>query len=1090
MDRNYWMYEIRHTNQEFVIGLRSFLKTAQEDRVNKGKKTIPCPCTECKNITEFTETNEIEYHLLKNGFMLNYTCWSKHGESLANRSTSSINLEANYSDESEGPHICDDDDYLDAANDNLNDMCNDLEFNSCDNYQEKLQQLFDDEKKPLYVGCKKFSKLSAVSKLLNLKTNYSWSDKSFTCLLELLHDMLPEDNELPISIYRAKKLMCPMELEVQRIHACPNDCMLYRNQFEKTHTCYICGESRYKGKNDTGEYDDDVTKNGPPAKVLWYFPIIPRLKRLFANPKESKLLRWHSDERKEDGKLRHVADSPQWRNFDYDYPDFGNEVRNIRFGLSSDGINPFRNMSSSHSTWPVLLCIYNLPPWLCMKRKYIMMSLLIQGPKQPGNDIDVYLSPLIDDLKALWSPGVEMYDAYEKVNFTLRAMIFCTISDFPAYANLSGYSTKGKKACPVCENETSSIRLKHCNKNVYMGHRRFLPRDHHYRRLTEEFDGNEELGRARKSFDAFSRVENMNTVLGKRSHTEQRDNWKKRSIFWDLPYWKSLEVRHCLDVMHIEKNVCDSLLGLLLNIPGKTKDGINARRDMEAMGIRKELAPVERANSIYLPPACYTMSGEEKRKFCQCLHDIKVPSNYSANIKSLVSMKDCKLLGMKSHDCHVLMTHMIPIAIRGLLPEEVRHTITKLCLFFNMIHSKVINPEVLDNWEKDIYITLCELEMYFPPSFFDIMVHLVSHVVKEIKSCGPPSTSSTADAADLYGVHDVNKTRHPEGSIVQGYTSEEAIEFCTGYLEGVKSIGVPKSRHSGRLAGMGGVGKQLITPPSDELQIAHFTVLQHMTCIAPYVNEHKKILRLTHLRKSDNWYAKQHNEGFSAWLKKKVEETYGEPNVDKTVERLGMGPDFRVISYQGYDINGYTFYTKNQDDKSVTQNSGVTQIASRTNVDQMTIAKESYYGVIQEIWELSYSSFTIPLFRCKWVNNRTGVNVDEHGFTLVDLTTDGYKSEPFILATQATQVFFVKDPCKPRYHIVLQGKRRILGVDDVDDEEEYNQFDELPPFSVGIQQSNDYITVGTSYLRRSDHDEGISIEKPAKTKKKRQKKRR
>ncbi|XP_022032115.1 uncharacterized protein LOC110933189 [Helianthus annuus] len=459
-----------------------------------------------------------------------------------------------------------------------------------------------------------------------------------------------------------------------------------------------------------------------------------------------------------------------------------------------------------------------------------------------------------------------------------------------------------------------------------MGHRRFLPRDHHYRRLTEEFDGNEELGRARKSFDAFSRVENMNTILGKRSRTEQRDNWKKRSIFWDLPYWKSLEVLHSLDVMHIEKNVCDSLLGLLLNIPRKTKDGINARRDMEAMGIRKELAPIERANSIYLPPACYTMSGEEKRKFCQCLHDIKVPSNYSANIKSLVSMKDC-------------------------------------------------------------------------------------------------------------------------------------------YLEGVKSIGVPKSRHSGRLAGVGGVGKQLITPPSDELQIAHFTVLQHMTCIAPYVNEHKKILRLTHLRKSDNWYAKQHNEGFSAWLKKKVEETYGEPNVDKTVERLGIGPDFRVISYQGYDINGYTFYTKNQDDKSVTQNSGVTQIASRTNVDQMTIAKESYYGVIQEIWELSYSSFTIPLFRSKWVNNRTGVNVDEYGFTLVDLTTDGYKSEPFILATQATQVFFVKDPCKPRYHIVLQGKRRILGVDDVDDEEEYNQCDELPPFSVSIQQSNDYITIGTSYLQ-------------------------
>ena len=65
------------------------------------------------------------------------------------------------------------------------------------------------------------------------------------------------------------------------------------------------------------------------------------------------------------------------------------------------------------------------------------------------------------------------------------------------------------------------------------------------------------------------------------------------------------------------------------------------------------------------------MSKEEKRKFFQCLHDIKVPTSYSANIKRLVSMKSCKLFGMKSYDCHVLMTHMIPIVIRGLLPKEV-----------------------------------------------------------------------------------------------------------------------------------------------------------------------------------------------------------------------------------------------------------------------------------------------------------------------------------------------------------------------------------------------------------------------------------
>ncbi|XP_076918763.1 uncharacterized protein LOC143579300 [Bidens hawaiensis] len=451
-------------------------KAALEDRVKKGKETISCPCMECKTFTKFEDIKQIEYHLLRNGFMFNYTCWSKHGESLASSSTTSKNLDANYIDENNAPHISHDsynvnegNDNLNEGNDNLNEMFNDLETNACNTEQEKLQQIFIDAEKPLYVGCKKYSKLSVVLRLINLKTNYSWSDKSFTCLLELLHDMLPKDNELPISVYQAKKLLCPMELEVERIHACPNDCMLYRNQFEKAHTCFTCGESRYKRKKENDEYDDDVAKNKPPAKVLWYFPIIPRLKCLSANPKESKLLRWHSDERKDDGKLRHVVDSPQWRNFDHDYPEFGNEVRNIQFGLSSDGINPFKDMSSRYSTWPVLLSIYNLPPWLCMKRKYIMLSLLIQGPKQPGNDIDVYLSPLIDDLKILWSLGVDVYDAYEKAKFKLRAMIFCTISDFPAYANLSGYSTKGKQSCPVCEDQTRSKRLKHCKKNCVYG---------------------------------------------------------------------------------------------------------------------------------------------------------------------------------------------------------------------------------------------------------------------------------------------------------------------------------------------------------------------------------------------------------------------------------------------------------------------------------------------------------------------------------------------------------------------------------------------------------------------------------------------
>ena len=150
--------------------------------------------------------------------------------------------------------------------------------------------------------------------------------------------------------------------------------------------------------------------HGAPQKVAWYFPLIPHLRRLFASSKDAKLMHWHIEGRKIDNYIRHPADSTQWHLIDWKYKKFSDDPRSLRFALSMDGMNPFGQMSSLHSVWPVLLSIYNVPPWLCNKRKYMMMSILISGPHQPGNDIDVYLRPLVDDLKTLWNDGIDAYD--------------------------------------------------------------------------------------------------------------------------------------------------------------------------------------------------------------------------------------------------------------------------------------------------------------------------------------------------------------------------------------------------------------------------------------------------------------------------------------------------------------------------------------------------------------------------------------------------------------------------------------------------------------------------------------------------------
>jgi len=171
-------------------------------------------------------------------------------------------------------------------------------------------------------------------------------------------------------------------------------------------------------------------------------------------------MRWHKEELVEDGKQRHPANSKAWKHVDQTYEWFAQDPRNIRLGLASNGFNPFGMLNTSYSCWPVILIPYNLPPWLCLKQPYWILSMLVPGKKSPGMSIDVYLQPLIDELKILWEKGVKTWDAKEKKNFDMHALLLWTISDFPAYAMHSGWSTKGKFACPYCHKDTDYLWLK------------------------------------------------------------------------------------------------------------------------------------------------------------------------------------------------------------------------------------------------------------------------------------------------------------------------------------------------------------------------------------------------------------------------------------------------------------------------------------------------------------------------------------------------------------------------------------------------------------------------------------------------------
>ena len=137
--------------------------------------------------------------------------------------------------------------------------------------------------------------------------------------------------------------------------------------------------------------DDNSKGKIVPQKVLCYFPLTPRLKRLYGCRHTAKEMRWHySDRPNKEGVLSYPTDGKVWKDFDSNFPAFTNELRNVRLGLGADGFIPFGNMSLSYSMWPVVLTVYNLPPWLCMKDSYFMLTLLILGPQAPSKDMDVF----------------------------------------------------------------------------------------------------------------------------------------------------------------------------------------------------------------------------------------------------------------------------------------------------------------------------------------------------------------------------------------------------------------------------------------------------------------------------------------------------------------------------------------------------------------------------------------------------------------------------------------------------------------------------------------------------------------------------
>ncbi|GJV52760.1 putative transposon, En/Spm-like protein [Tanacetum coccineum] len=239
--------------------------------------------------------------------------------------------------------------------------------------------------------------------------------------------------------------------------------------------------------------------------------------------------------------------------------------------------------------------------------------------------------------------------------------------------------------------------------------------------------------------------------------------------------------------------------------------------------------------------------------------------------------------------------------------------------------------------------------------------------------------------------HVRNKNK-PKGCIAEETIAEETIEFFSEYHKSMETIGIPPDKHE---TYENEEGKPLSAGKSSEVSTELFQ---------------------KHICKRIAFLENEHSKSFAKWLREEVER---ELAIDKeSVLETNSG-----VSVEAIDLH--------------------------ISKEVATTRQAYYYGVLQEIWVLDYRFRQIPLFKCDWVNHKSGgVKRDKLGYTLVDLNNLGHKVDPFILASQALQVFYVKDPVDKKISIVFKTPPKNY-------KDTYDEVDE--EFSTVIHHRNDNV---------------------------------
>ncbi|XP_057444296.1 uncharacterized protein LOC130736486 [Lotus japonicus] len=536
-------------------------------------------------------------------------------------------------------------------------------------------------------------------------------------------------------------------------------------------------------------------------------------------------------------------------------------------------------------------------------------------------------------------------------------------------------------------------------------------------------------------------------------------HWTKRSIFWELSYWKTLLLPHNIDVMHTERNVFLNILYTVMDTKGKTKDTFKSRKDLEEYCMRGGLEVQQTENGNFLKPkAQYALTKQQRLSVCEWVSDLKLPDGYVSNLARCVDRSEAKLSGMKSHDCHVFMQRLLPIAFKA-LPKPIWNTLTEFSQFWREITSSLLMESKLHIMEENIPIILCKLEQIFPPSFFDSMEHLPIHLAYEASPVQYRWMYPFERFIRTLKQKVTNKAR-VEGSIAKAYLLEEMSTFASYYYPTdvpSRRTRVPRNdgegssenpplsifNHPGR-----SYGKCITSTLNDkEMEAGHLYILLNCPEVVPYINIYSDLLRELDPEINDEDLDKQISMRFPTWLKSYVLDSRNQID-DVLLKSLAWGPLRNVKKWRNYIINGYKFVTKSQNEGMSTTNYGVC-----VRCGENDSVGNDYYGMLIDIFELEYTGSPtkkVVLFQCDWFDpSPQGTRIDAYGNVEIKKSRRYPSYDPFILAQQAEQVYFSSYPeGQQSWLAVIKTKARnaiqFLGKNKPDDAYQDDDVQEMP----------------------------------------------